>query len=186
MLPPRRGSRVTSLCPPAVRNRARRGPQTSRPGSVLTSPAARRPPCRPGPEGRRSRARLPPPVWRRPGCSGAAGGGRLPAGLRNCNSCGRTRAGSQASEAELGPLGSWKAPKFPQRVTQPFFLSPGRSPRCQSTARGCGPPVNRAWRLPLPPVPRPRFSGAPPPPQHASTPPTPHPKWANESEAPYF
>lgn len=115
----------------------------------------------PGARGPQVSARLPPPVWRRPGCSGAAGGGRLPAGLRNYNSCGRTRAGSQASEAELGPLGSWKAPKFPQRVTQPFFLSPGGSPRCQSTARGCGPPANRAWRLPLPPVPRPRFSGAP-------------------------
>lgn len=139
---------MTSLCPPAVRNRARRGPQTSRPGSVLTSPAARRPPCRPGPEGRRSRARLPPPVWRRPGCSGAAGGGRLPAGLRNYSSCGRTRAGSQASEAELGPLGSWKAPKFPQRVTQPFFLSPGGSPRCQSA--GAGPQRTELGACPFP------------------------------------
>lgn len=126
---------MTLLCPPAVRNRVRLGLQTSRSGSVLTSPAARRPPRRPGPEGRSFRARLPPPVWRRPGCSGAAGGGCLSAGLRNFHSSGRTCGGSQASEAELRLLGSWRAPKFPQHVTQP---SP--PPRVWTVRLSPGPP----------------------------------------------
>lgn len=171
---------MTALCSPAGRSRARRGLQTSRPGSALTSPAERRPPRRPGPRAaafgpgcrRRSGEGLDAPAPRagllspRAGDPSAAASGPAP-GLR-------------AAEANLWLSGRWKAPKFAQCVTPPFLLKVLRVPCVLVHNRRAQPPATLLGAGRFPRLPGLAFHTP------APSPAAPHLKWARESKPPYF
>lgn len=90
--------------------------------------------------------------------------------------------GLRLPRANSGSWGVGELPSFPSMSSSLFFLSADGSPESPSTARGCGP-----QRTELPAGPFPLFRGLifSSIPTH-SNPGAPHPKWAKDSEAPYF
>lgn len=162
MLPPRRGSRVTVLCSPAVRGRGRRGLQTSRPGSALTSPAACRPPAAPDPR----------TASFGPGCRHRSGRAwlqrRRGRGLR-FRGTGKPQQRRldvhRGSKLPRANSGSWlvaKLQSFPDALTPHFFLKAGRVSLHHSPKYADVPPANRASRPRVTSFPRPYLSTQPP------------------------
>lgn len=117
---------MTVLCSPAVRGRGRRGLQTSRPGSALTSPAACRPPAAPDPR----------TASFGPGCRHRSGRAwlqrRRGRGLR-FRGTGKPQQRRldvhRGSKLPRANSGSWlvaKLQSFPDALTPHFFLKAGR------------------------------------------------------------